>query len=141
MRLRHPGGCLAVVPVHLEVRGRQTRLEALPAFRNLQGQEACPLILAGDFNSAPSGWPGAPEGTVVDSLLDLGWESPRAVSPPDSLQMTFPTSNLRDARDWVLAEPPLRVIRVRVLHEADHLSDHSPVLALIVVGGDTISGE
>jgi len=135
-RLESPLGCLAVVPVHLEVRSRKTRMKALEAFRDLRGREECPVVLAGDFNSAPSGWPGAPGGTVMDSLLDLGWISPRASSGPDSLDMTFPTSGLREARDWILVEPPLRVISVHVLQEARTLSDHAPVVAVVALEGD-----
>jgi endonuclease/exonuclease/phosphatase family metal-dependent hydrolase len=65
----------------------------------------------------------------VDSLLTLAWTSPRALGAPDEGSFTFPTPALQDARDWILVEPPLRVLNVRVLHEADGLSDHAPVLA------------
>jgi len=140
-RLELSGRCLGVVPVHLEVRSRSTRLKAVRAFRDLRVRETCPVILAGDFNSAPSGWPAAPDGTVLDSLLDLGWESPRALSEPDSQQWTFPTPDLRDARDWILVEPPLRVLRARIIDEARTLSDHAPVLAVIVTDPDTLPRE
>lgn len=126
-------GPLSVIPVHLEVRSRETRLSAAPVFDSVGRAEPHPVILAGDFNSSPSGWPGAHAGTLLDSILSLGWTSPRALGNPEPGELTFPTPNLQDARDWILVEPPLRVVEARVLHEAQDLSDHAPVLATIAL--------
>lgn len=131
VRLDTPLGPLAVVPVHLEYRARETRMGALRAFDSLQARESRPVILAGDFNTAPSGWPGAVPGTLLDSFLARGWSSPRALGKPRPEAFTFPTTGLLDARDWILVEPPLEVLEVRVIHEAGDLSDHAPVLAVI----------
>jgi endonuclease/exonuclease/phosphatase family metal-dependent hydrolase len=126
-------GPLGIVPIHLEVRSRDTRLPAAEVFDSLRNHFPYPLILAGDFNSAPSGWPGAEGRTLLDSVLALGWTSPRAQGPPLPREFTFPTPALQDARDWILVEPPLRVVGSRVLHEVGRLSDHAPVLAIIAL--------
>ncbi len=124
-------GPVAVVPVHLEVRSDRTRLGAVPVFRQLRAHETAPLVLAGDFNSAPPGWPGAGDSTAVGRLLELGWSSPRTRGAASSEELTFPTTDLRRAIDWVLVEPPLRVLEARVLEGAGGLSDHAPVLAVV----------
>jgi endonuclease/exonuclease/phosphatase family metal-dependent hydrolase len=122
---------LALVPVHMEYRSRSTRLEALPALRRLKVAEGDPVVLAGDFNSAPRGWPGVGAGTLLDSLMAMGWTSPRASGSPREAELTFPTVNPTESRDWILVEAPLRVSTVRVLHSAAGLSDHAPVLAVV----------
>lgn len=124
-------GPVSVVPVHLEVRSGDTRRAALPALEALRGEEDAPLVLAGDFNASPPGWPGAEPPTVVGELLDRGWESHRARGAPGPEQLTYPMPSPARAIDWVLVEPPLRVVDARVLDADPGLSDHAPVVALI----------
>lgn len=131
VRLETPLGRLTIVLIHLEYRDRATRMAAAPVFDSLRALASDPVILAGDFNSAPSGWPGTADHTLLDSLLTLGWTSPRAEGDPLPEQFTFPTPGLLDARDWILVEAPMDVGDVRVLHEAGPLSDHTPVLAAV----------
>ncbi|MFP3949401.1 MAG: endonuclease/exonuclease/phosphatase family protein [Longimicrobiales bacterium] len=141
VRLDGPGGPLAVIPVHLEVRGAETRLGAADVFQELRGRERAPLILAGDFNSAPPAWPqtGDREGrasvgsSAVGELLDEGWRSLRARRGPGPGQWTYPVPRSDRAIDWVLVEPPLRVLEARVVEGTAGLSDHAPVLAVVRV--------
>ena len=125
-------GPIAVVPIHLEFRSRETRLAAVDPLTALQ-DDAPPLILAGDFNASPPGWPGAAAPTAVGRLMDAGWSSPRAAGASGEAEWTFPSPKPRRAIDWILAEPPLRVLHARVLHGAAPLSDHLPVLAVVEV--------
>lgn len=136
LRLETTRGPISVVPVHLEPRSAETRLEAVPVFRRLASRESAPLILAGDFNSSPPGWPGAGERTAVGELLALGWRSLRASGGPGSGEWTYPTFEPARAIDWVLAEPPLEVVEARVVEAPDELSDHAPVLAVLRVPGE-----
>lgn len=124
-------GSLSVAPIHLEVRSGETRRAALPVLEALRRTEDAPLVLAGDFNASPPGWPGAGATTVVGELLDRGWESPRARGAVGASDLTFPMSDPRRAIDWILVEPPLRVTEARVLEADPELSDHAPVLAVI----------
>ena len=140
-RLETRIGPLALVPVHLEFRPGPTRMAALSALDSLQAREEPPVILAGDFNTAPTGWPAVADGTLLDSLLARGWTSPRARGGPAPEQLTFPTPGLLDARDWILVEPPLEVVEARVLHEAGRLSDHAPVLAVIGLRSSPPTGQ
>lgn len=124
-------GPLTLIPIHLEFRSRQTRLRAVEVLDGLRRGEPAPLVLAGDFNAAPLGWPGAGERTVLGELLDRGWRSPRARGPPLAEELTFPAREPARALDWVLVEPPLRIREVRVLSDMRDLSDHFPVLAVV----------
>lgn len=131
VRLETGTGPVTVIPVHLEPREEATRLEALPVLDSVADTEAPPLILAGDFNSAPPGWPMAGEATVLGELLERGWRSPRALRPPSPEEWTYPTFAPARGLDWILVEPPLDVVEARVLPGAGELSDHAPVLAVI----------
>lgn len=124
-------GPLTLVPIHLEVRSGETRRAALPVLERLPGDEAAPIVLAGDFNASPPGWPGAGATTVVGELLERGWESPRARGMPGTGELTYPMPEPRRAIDWILMEPALQVVEARVLDAAPELSDHAPVLAVL----------
>lgn len=124
-------GPVSVVPIHLEVRSAETRRAALPVLARLPGDESPPIVLAGDFNASPPGWPGAGDSTVVGELLDRGWQSPRARGAPGPVELTYPMFDPRRAIDWILVEPPLRVVEARVVDVDPELSDHAPVLAVL----------
>ncbi len=131
VRLETRAGPVDLVPIHLEFRSEATRLAAVPALRALAGD--APLILAGDFNTAPPGWPRGGERTAVGELLEAGLRSPRATGGPEQVRFTYPSRDPAVPIDWILVEPPLRVLEVRVLTGAAALSDHLPVLATVEV--------
>ena len=124
-------GPISLVPIHLEVRSGETRRAALPVLERLPEEESAPMVLAGDFNASPPGWPGTGPPTVVGELLERGWESPRARGVPGPDELTYPMPEPRRAIDWILVEPPLRVVEARVLEVDPELSDHAPVLAVL----------
>ncbi|MDX1675261.1 MAG: endonuclease/exonuclease/phosphatase family protein [Longimicrobiales bacterium] len=132
VEVRTAAGAIAVVPIHLEFRSERTRLAAVEALEAVR-DDAPPTLLAGDFNTSPPGWPGVGPTTAVGQLLAAGWSSPRAAGDPDDAVLTFPSPDPRVAIDWVLAEPPLRILESRVIREAPELSDHLPVLAVVEV--------
>lgn len=134
VRLETSGGPLVVVPIHLEVRSEVTRIGAVPALDSLRIREAAPVVLAGDFNSSPPGWPGAEPETALGALLAAGWRSPRAQEPPGPSQWTYPSWMPTRAIDWVLVEPPLRVLEAEVIEGTRELSDHAPVLSVVSFG-------
>ncbi|MDX1631455.1 MAG: endonuclease/exonuclease/phosphatase family protein, partial [Thermoanaerobaculia bacterium] len=116
-----------------DFRGQGTRLAALPVLEGLRHREPGPLILAGDFNSAPPGWAGAEGRTVLGELLEAGWRSPRISRPPSPREWTFPLPEPDRALDWILVEPPLRVLEARVLRPGRDLSDHAPVVSTVEI--------
>lgn len=125
------GARIAALPVHLSFRSEETRLAAIPVLDSVAGALDPPLVLAGDFNTAPPGWPDVADTTAVGRLLELGWTSPRAVSAPTPAELTFPTYAPAESRDWILAELPLRMLESRVVEGAAALSDHAPVVAVV----------
>lgn len=131
VRVRSAAGPLGVIPVHLDPRGEPVRLDAVRVLEELRTRTRLPLVAAGDFNTAPPGHPGTPPSTAVGRLLELGWSSPRARAEHSSAQPTFPTRSPDRAIDWILVEPPLRVLEASVLTEAAELSDHLPVVASV----------
>ena len=133
VRLATRGDTIAVIPVHLDPRAPRTRQAAVAVLDSVRRASGPPVVLAGDFNASPPGWPEAGEATVVGHLLERGWGSPRAEGAPRSDDLTFPTAEPARALDWVLAEPPVEVLRSRVLEGADDLSDHAPVLAVLTL--------
>lgn len=131
VHLDSPLGSLGVLPIHLAFRSERTRLAAVPVLDSVARALAPPLILAGDFNTAPPGWPRVADRTAVGRLRQLGWTSPRVDGPPAPDELTFPTYGLTESRDWILAEGPLRVLESRVVDVAAELSDHTPVVATL----------
>lgn len=131
VRLRIGADSLATVPVHLEFRAGDTRARAVPVLERMRTEEPAPLVLAGDFNTAPPGWPEAGETTALGRLLSLGWQSARAGESVRPEELTFPTYGPLESRDWILVEPPVQVLDARVVAGAARLSDHAPVLAEI----------
>lgn len=141
VRLGSPGAELAVVPLHLEFRPGDTRLRAVPVLEAVRVGEPAPLVLAGDFNTAPPDWTEVRPVTAVGELLRLGWRSARAERPPSRSELTFPTYDLRDSRDWILVEPSLEVVDARIVAGAALLSDHVPVVADVRLPGTDARGD
>lgn len=131
VEIRRGRDLLAVVAIHLEYRNEETRRAAVPVLDSVADAWPAPVVLAGDFNTAPPGWPAVADRTALGELLELGWSSPRAAGAPSLDELTFPTYSPIESRDWVLAEPPLRIVESWVVHEAADLSDHAPVAALV----------
>lgn len=131
VELRTAGPPVAVVAIHLEYRSEETRRAAVPVLDSVAGAWPAPLVLAGDFNTAPPGWPAVGRQTALGELLEMGWKSPRAEGPPALDELTFPTYAPAESRDWILAEAPLRIEESQVVHAAAGLSDHAPVVALV----------
>jgi endonuclease/exonuclease/phosphatase family metal-dependent hydrolase len=129
---------VSVAAIHLEFRSEEIRLAAVPVLDGLRDTDVGPLVLAGDFNTAPPGWPGAADTTALGELLGRGWRSPRAERSPTAADFTFPTFELQMSLDWILVEPPLRAVETRVLQNGRRLSDHAPVLTVVDLPGPAL---
>lgn len=141
VRLESGPVSLAVLPVHLGFRSEETRLAAVPVLDSVAAALVPPLILAGDFNTAPPGWPAVADRTALGALLERGWTSPRAEEPAAPGELTFPTYGPVEARDWILAEPPLRIHESGVVGGAGRLSDHAPVVAVASIVAESVGSE
>jgi endonuclease/exonuclease/phosphatase family metal-dependent hydrolase len=117
---------LRVLAVHLE--HRSARVRVATARRVLELAEGAPLVLAGDFNSAPPGFPLAEVDEEGFSALQVfrgaGWRGPPEGTPGPG-DLTFPSTGPDRVLDWVLVPEGLRVAEKQVPQVT--LSDHLPV--------------
>jgi endonuclease/exonuclease/phosphatase family metal-dependent hydrolase len=126
-----PLGPVLVVAVHLEYRSEAVRARAALQIAGLVVSNGLPAIVAGDFNSAPAGFPkhDTAGGTnAMDVLLASGLVT-LLPEDRDASVMTFPSSAPDRIIDWILTTPDLVQAHRRV--HASPLSDHQMVSAEI----------
>ena len=97
---------------------------------DLAQDQATPLIVVGDFNSTPLGFPLAQidhEGhNALTLLLGSGLFVTDLKSAPSPDDLTFPSGEPYYVIDWVLAPTDWRTVSRRVVRT--DLSDHRPVI-------------
>jgi len=131
-----PGQRVQVVAVHLQTRDMIARLRAARVLLNRKRDASLPMILAGDFNASPVGFPyseraPAEYGRVntMDMLTALGRLDHRPKENPQLADFTYPTMSPDRVIDWVLIPREWRFTDYRVI-DSD-LSDHRPVVATV----------
>jgi endonuclease/exonuclease/phosphatase family metal-dependent hydrolase len=128
------GSVLEVVAVHLEHRSEEVRVRSAEALALFARSSSVPIVAAGDFNSAPLGFPRVKPDrqgrTALSLLLDEGFTTAGADRiEPD--RFTFPSSAPSKQIDWILAAPPARILCLQVIQSL--LSDHLPVIAEVAL--------
>ena len=125
------GNTVAVWAVHLEVRSEAVRAQAAGEIVAYARASHEPLIVAGDFNSAPRGFPHHHKtarggGSALDVLLDSGLFGvfPPAVEPGS--HFTFPSQQPARTIDWILTSNMWETSGGTVV-DAD-FSDHLPLV-------------
>lgn len=124
---------LRLIAVHLDDRSEIVRLAAAKMIAAEKHGAAAPMIVAGDFNSAPPGFPLAQpdaEGRTAMSYLlsKTGFETlPK--EPPNAAGLTFPSTAPDRVLDWVLVSPPVRIVSREVYPLTE--SDHRPVIGVV----------
>ena len=119
-----------VLGVHLDTRSESTRIRAAEQIEKIRTESKTPLILAGDMNSSPIGFPKAtptPEGqTCLSYLLATGAyrTAPLTEYGPDDY--TFHSANPTKIIDWILVSQDWEIISRAVLPKP--FSDHNAVL-------------
>lgn len=122
------GATFDVVAVHLEHRDEPTRARSVQVL--LQDMPR-PTVLAGDFNSAARGTPGAQPLADGRTAVDLLLEDPRLrpVGGGPRAPPTFPSWAPARRIDWIFVPRAWRVGRAEVRSTA--LSDHAAVAAYV----------
>ncbi|MEL7496434.1 MAG: endonuclease/exonuclease/phosphatase family protein [Planctomycetota bacterium] len=120
-----------IVPIHLEHRDEDTRVNSIKKFLSLQTD--LPLLLAGDFNSTPSGFPGSSKGKItkentIDHLISDGRLTTHNTTTPSDQEFTFPSDRPYKTIDWVFASHHFKIINYQVIDSAPRLSDHLTIL-------------
>jgi endonuclease/exonuclease/phosphatase family metal-dependent hydrolase len=121
---------LRVAVVHLEHRSEQARVAAAQNLLALSRSSGPPLVLAGDFNSTPDGFPGQltddQERSALSLLLRSGRFHACTEIEPDTRWFSFRADRPTRLIDWVLLPPELRFLGCQTI-KLDR-SDHRPVL-------------
>jgi endonuclease/exonuclease/phosphatase family metal-dependent hydrolase len=123
-----------LVPVHLDVRSTEVRIESVKVIQELCDRTEHPMVAAGDFNSTRPGWPKAEpnaEGqTAVGYLTQVGCFHTLPREEFTEADFTFASSDPVKVIDWIMVSDPLKIVDRQVL-DAQDLSDHFPVVATI----------
>jgi endonuclease/exonuclease/phosphatase family metal-dependent hydrolase len=121
-----------VVAAHLEPRGEGVRVSSAQALVEMAKDADYPVIIAGDLNSTPPGFPGSrsdAQGRNAIAALDQSGHfqrSPAEASPAAS-QFTFPSAQPRTVIDWILIPPTWHFEEYQVV--SSDVSDHCLVYA------------
>ena len=118
-----PIGTVRVMAVHLEYRSEAIRLESAKKIVEIAAEKNTPMIVLGDFNSAPKGFKIhalANGENAVDYLLNHGFDTELPAQTVENL--TFPSEKPDRVIDWVLTTPQLEQSSRRV--HPSTLSDH-----------------
>jgi endonuclease/exonuclease/phosphatase family metal-dependent hydrolase len=123
-----PAKFLQLFAIHIEHRDEDIRHQSI---KNVLSQTTdVPTLLAGDFNSTPSDFPGHVKSSdgqnTIDTLLAAGNFETRPASKPKSSDLTFPSDAPTKVIDWVFASEHLRIVEYQVIQS--NLSDHLPLL-------------
>jgi endonuclease/exonuclease/phosphatase family metal-dependent hydrolase len=122
---------LRVVAVHLSPRSESLRVDSVNMILRLARSSAVPVILAGDFNSTPPGFPQAAEDdhqrNAIAVLQEDGRFHSRPLRAPAPTDLTFSSDSPRSVIDWIFIPSSWQFADYVV--EPSTLSDHRPVYA------------
>ncbi len=135
-RVQTPLGDIRVMAVHLEYRSEAIRVECARLITEIAGAETTPLIVAGDFNSAPTGFPKHEEAAghnAMDLLLGSGLFDTLMPASKESTDMTFPSEKPDRVIDWILTTHDFKQANRKV--HASQLSDHNMLTVEVIPTG------
>jgi endonuclease/exonuclease/phosphatase family metal-dependent hydrolase len=124
-----PSGRVRIIATHLSHRSESVRAASAKIISVLVDDSKDPIIVAGDLNSTPPGFPHSnADGQNAIALLDATGKFRRfPMTPPDESAMTYPSIRGRSVIDWILIPASWRFREYRVI--ASELSDHRPIVA------------
>ncbi len=133
-RLQLPDGRrVRIMPIHFSPRSEKLRVASAHKVLEQAAHSSVPLVAAGDFNSAPPGFPKAQPDkfgkTAISILVDEGDFLTLPQDKPRPEEMTFSTVEPHRVIDWIMTSPPGRLVEHRVPHF--HYSDHYPVIGTV----------
>jgi endonuclease/exonuclease/phosphatase family metal-dependent hydrolase len=125
-----------LLAVHLEHRSEAARVRGAAEIERLRGRSDMPLVLAGDMNSAPAGFPHAERTddgrTALSVLLSGGAYRTMPEGEPTPQDLTFSTDDPHCAIDWIMVPTQWNIVAKDVRDWP--LSDHQPVLMEVNTG-------
>lgn len=126
-----PTGSIRIFGVHLSHRSETVRAASARHLIELADRCELPVIIAGDTNSTPTGFPGSQHGEADENAMDILFETDRwihhPVELPGSEEMTFHSARPRAVIDWILIPREWSFESYQVI--GSELSDHGMVVA------------
>ncbi|WP_442505877.1 endonuclease/exonuclease/phosphatase family protein [Novipirellula sp. SH528] len=98
---------LRVVAAHLSHRSESLRVQSAEIITSLTGQSTRPILVAGDMNSAPLGFPSSvvdeSGGNAIEKFDKCGYfRREPSCRGTDDRQFTYHSNNPRSVIDWIL---------------------------------------
>ncbi len=128
-----PLGNIGVFAIHLDYRSEDTRVEAIKQLEEISNKSKQPIVILGDFNSTPTGYPKSSLSTssqnAISYLLDNTEFKTDSALQNDAAFYTFPKEKPDRVIDWIFGNSELTVDNLHVIDS--ELSDHLPVVANI----------
>jgi len=130
-KITTPIGEISVLAVHLEYRSEDVRVECARIIKTLASENDTPIVVMGDFNSAPSFARGHQTSTsgenAMDILLNSGLMTHHKALVNWEEYVTFPSANPDRAIDWIICSPGSEQNKHSLVRS--ELSDHLMVTA------------
>ena len=129
------GETIRLLGAHLEVRSEEARVQAAQSLISTQRAYSDPMILLGDLNSTPPGFPDSQTSRLGQNTVELlesfgGFQRRPARGRATHRDFTFPTQAPRRIIDWILPDQNFRIMEYGVLRSFQE-SDHLPVAATL----------
>ena len=126
-----PGGAIRLLAVHLSHRSEPLRVASARQLIARARRSSLPVVIAGDTNSTPTGFPGSASDEQGQNAMDLfaasGLFQQRPTSTPDDRELTFHATDPTTVIDWILVPTDWEIESYQVI-PWEH-SDHRPVVA------------
>ncbi len=134
-QIEFDGQTVHVGAIHLSHRSESLRVTSARKWLEHAAQTTEPIILAGDFNSTPSEFPGSIRSPKGENAMDVFSKSSRfhlrlRTSPTES-EFTFRSDAPVRTIDWILASSDCSFRKYETIDVK--LSDHRPVVADITI--------
>jgi len=131
-----PQGSFVVIAAHLSHRSEAVRAESADVLSSEVSRSKLPTIVAGDFNSAPTGFPHSSkdaQGRNAIEVLSANQSLSRIPAElPDASEFTFSSNDPQQVIDWFFIPSDWSVVDYRVTKT--ELSDHRPIHTTITIG-------
>ena len=122
---------IRVLGVHLSHRSEAIRLESVRMIDEVSRLEGPPLLVGGDLNSTPSGFPHSGSTSAGENAMDWLRDNSNLIThpteKPEPGELTFPSGAPRSVIDWIAIPKGWSFADYKVLQST--LSDHLPVMA------------
>lgn len=131
--VNYHGKRINVIGAHLSHRSEELRVRSAKLLIDIARKSANPVLVAGDLNSTPSGFPQSGKDksgrNALDTLDDSDLFQRRPERAPGPKELIFPSDKPKSVIDWILLSKKAEFVNYSVWQS--QLSDHLPVKATV----------